>query len=551
MVKNKNKNNTTKNNRVFFLDIRNDSYQKPALPTSANSSNGGHRNIFHHNSTDVNTNNNALTTTSRGRMSYYANNYVSCETTIHRRIIEMYKCRDDFEIVDMNVRTSQPLSGHTRVDIANALQHMKNKCGKMLRKMSADMDYVDFSVHEFIVLHCLAFEEVELTSNPEEQTTLSEGLSLSLRHALTSNKKCIRSLTLSCCTLSEETCGILCDAFMNSYSLEVLHVLCNTSNLERLQRRFIPAMLEGLIGRKKLIDFHLGGASAHDLSTDNHLSDLLSHKQCGIENLYLGYDWNRSFDSHKLFQSFLDTNAYRGKGGSNTIRCESLIRLQFDGINFADNTLPRELALIFPNLETLSVACHRMPKLAFLDLPDESYLPQKLQRCYFPCTQLDFEEGRKLVRLLPNVSDAPDLEEDVVVKHYLDWTRCGRAQIRKAEDLNAALWPLIFQRAYRIMSENQLVLLEENEIIQQKTRRAGIIYSLLHHYQAMNKIEYRTVERDGLLFIMEQNSNEQEEACNSKESLWNRMTKTPTVEEEEAPDEMTMVFGNNDDNGDY
>jgi len=588
MGKNKNKNNNNnsnynnnnnKINRVFLLDIRNDSCN----PISRTPANGfppvvnGHdtqQQRNHHG------NHQTTTTNNTHRPRYYNNQSFSCETLIHRRIIEMYKCRDDFEIVDLNVRTSQPLTSHTRVDIANALQHMKTKCGKPLRRISADVDYIDFSVHEFVLLHCLAFDEIQLTSNPEEQTTISEGIAMSLRHALTANKKCIRFLEISHVTLTDETCGILCDAFWNAFNLETLRLALIPQNMDRLQRRFVPGLLEGLVGKKKLEELHLSGANAHDLS--GGLSELLSHKQCEIKDLYLGYDWSMPFDSRRLFQSFALSSSKYDNNRSTHIQCNSLLKLQLNGINLMDNILPSEVAIVFPNIETLSISCAIMPKLGFLDLP-EKLLPQKLQRCYFPCTELKLTESRKLVKKIPTVIDIPDFQNDSVVRHYLDWTKCGRAKLRditkKEDELSAALWPYIFQRAYRIMDNdamyyndyNTSLLTSKNEedddndgahIRKQKNRQLSIVYSLLHDYQEMNKQNYKTVEENGILFIMEANKEEEQEQIEEENALvvkgssfWNRMIqkrKEEEVEEEPITGDIDLftMFGNQDD-GDY
>ena len=353
------------------------------------------------------------------------------EMKIHRRIIEMYQRRDDFAQVDLNIRTSRSLSGNARADISNALQHMQAK-GKKLRRLSADIDYIDPSIHEFILLNCLTFEEIQLISTPFEETHISVGIATSLRHALTLNQKCVRSLEISC-ALSEETSGILIDALKDANALEIfrLGVMTRRSN-------YVAGMLESLTGKPKLTELQLTDSDAY---MSESLGGLLSNSICSLRELNIGYDWDRQpqFDSVQL------SNALR------EAQCNSVSVLLFNGINFEDNCL-RILPLAFPNLETLSISASRMPKLSFLDLPEEQ-LPRKLKSCYFPCTTLDIEEGRRLVEKLPHVVDVPDFVGDPIVQYFLDWARCGRA-VDEGTAMFASLWPLILERANHIMSDN-------------------------------------------------------------------------------------------------
>lgn len=374
------------------------------------------------------------------------------ETVIHRRIIEMYKCRDEFQMVDLDIRTPRTLSGTTRVDIANALQHMRSK-GKKLRRLSADIDYVDPSVHEFVLLNCLLFEEIQITSNPEERTGLSVGIAMSIRHALTSNQHCIRFLDISC-ALSEETSGILCDALENAESLEIFRIVLMSG-----RSSYVAGMLESLTGKAKLRELQVSDA---DANISESLSGLLSHPRCSLKDLSLSYDWSKNppFDPYQFCGSLGNT------------RCNTVTQLQMDGINFEDDNL-KDLPFVFPNLETLSISATEMPKLAFLDLQEDQLL-QKLRHCYFPCTNLDVEEGRKLVEKLPNVVDIPDFIDDPVVEHFLDWTRCGRVIGMRNVPMSASLWPLILERT--------------NEVLGEKPNRcANTMYNLLHDYSRMEQ----------------------------------------------------------------
>ena len=80
------------------------------------------------------------------------------------------------------------MTGTTRVDLSNALAHMRNTCHKTLRQLTVDIDYMDPSVHEFVILQCLSFRHICLVSNPEfEQTNLSVGLAMALQHSMTLN----------------------------------------------------------------------------------------------------------------------------------------------------------------------------------------------------------------------------------------------------------------------------------------------------------------------------------------------------------------------------
>jgi hypothetical protein len=392
------------------------------------------------------------------------------ETIIHRRIIEMYKARDDFQQVDLNIRTSKSLSANTRVDIANALQHMKAK-GKKLRRMSADIDYVDASVHEFVLLNCLHFEEIQITSNPEEQTFISVGIAMSLRHALTSNQQCIRSLDISC-ALSEETCEILIDALKDAHSLEIFRLVLMSAG----RSSFVSGMLESLTGKPKLKELQLNDANA---GISESLSGLLSDTRCNLKELNLGYDWDMTpqFDSVHLRESLCE------------VRCNSVTKLLFNGVNFENDTL-KELPLVFPNLETLSISAREMPKLSFLELPEQKHF-RKLKSCYFPCKVLDIEEARRLVEKLPNVVDVPDFKNDPVVEHFLDWTRCGRVLGLENAPTFASLWPLVLERTNHILAEKA-------------DRRTNTIYNLLQDY-------YRMGDADLLIFGEEDEDNEEED----------------------------------------
>lgn len=388
------------------------------------------------------------------------------ESIVHRRIIEMYKSRDDFSKVDLNIQTSRKLTAHARVDIANALQHMKTK-GKALRRLSADIDYIDASIHEFVLLNCLLFQEIQLTSLDEETEGLSVGIAMALRHALTCNSQCIQWLDISC-ALNEETCGILHDALKDSFSLQVFRFSGRGS-----RSSLAADLLESLTGKSKLVELQITDA---DAEISESLGTLFGNSRCSIKEFHLGYDWtaNSPFDSIRLSDAFLNVNA-----------CHSLQRLYFDGIQFLGDTL-RVLPSIFPNLEMLSISSYEMPeRLAFLDVTPSL---QRLEHCSFPsCTRLNLEEGRRLVDLLPNVVEISpkELRDDPVVQHFMDWTRCGRGK----QLCCSSLWPRMFERTNILLAEDE-------------KRCANTLYKLLQ--------DYYQLQRDGLLVVREE-SNDLEE----------------------------------------
>lgn len=411
------------------------------------------------------------------------------ESLVHRRIIEMYKSRDDFSKVDLNIKTSKKLTAHARVDVANALQHMKLK-GKTLRRLSADIDYIDPSIHEFVLLNCLLFQEIQLTSLDEETEGLSVGIAMALRHALTCNSQCIQWLDISC-ALDEETSGILHDALKDSFSLQVFRFSgrgCRSS--------LAADLLESLTGKSKLIELQITDT---DEEISESLGTLFGDSRCSIKEFHLGYDWtsNPPFDSIRFSGAFADANA-----------CHSLTRLYFDGIQFLGDTL-QVLPSAFPNLETLSIASYEMPqRLAFLDVNPSLH---KLKHCYFPsCTRLNLEEGRRLVDLLPNVVEISpeELRDDPVVQHFMDWTKSGRGK----QLCCSSLWPRIFERTN--------VLLAENE-----KRCANTVYKLLQ--------DYYQLQRDGLMIIREEDEgedkNEDEEEDDEEEENFDNV---PIIEEE-------------------
>eukprot|EP00547_Thalassionema_nitzschioides_P004680 CAMPEP_0194215316 /NCGR_PEP_ID=MMETSP0156-20130528/17036_1 /TAXON_ID=33649 /ORGANISM="Thalassionema nitzschioides, Strain L26-B" /LENGTH=430 /DNA_ID=CAMNT_0038943799 /DNA_START=155 /DNA_END=1443 /DNA_ORIENTATION=- len=391
------------------------------------------------------------------------------ESIVHRRIIDMYKSRDDFSKIDLNIQTSKPLTAHARVDIANALQHMKTK-HKHLRRLRADLDYIDASIHEFVLLNCLLFQEIQLTSLDEETEGLSVGIAMALRHALTCNgAQCLTWLELSC-DLNEETCSILQDGFHDSQSLRVFHYSGRGS-----RSSLAADLLERLTGKTTLVEMQITDT---DAEISESLAALFGDSRCRIQEFHLGYDWtcNPPFDAMRLAGAF--------SGCSNA--CHSLTKLYLDGIPFPDDSL-QFLPLVFPNLETLSIASYEMPqRLAFLDVTPSL---NKLKYCYFPsCARLNFEEGRRLVDLLPNVVDLAPLElrNDPVVQHFMDWTKCGRGQ----QLCCGSLWPRIIERTNVLLAED-------------KNRRANTVYKLLQ--------DYYQLQLDGLMIVREEKEEEEEE----------------------------------------
>jgi len=396
----------------------------------------------------------------------------SSEMWIHRKIIDLFKHRDDFEQIDLNVRTSRGLSGRTRVDVSNALMHMKSK-GKKLRRLTADIDYMDPSVHEFVLLACLWFEEICITSNPEfEQTSLSVGLAMAVRHALTCNQQCIRVLELTC-GVTEETCDVLADAMANANQLEVFqwHLLAGRS-------AHLRGVLEGLQGKTNLTQLRLTNV---DADAAGSLASVLGDSRCRITELELRYDWERSphYNTARLSHALSD------------ISNESVARLILDGIPFfssavqedgahsstssaslsSSSSTTRILALAFPCMETLSLATPEMPSFAdFLDLPAHQ-LPQKLKSCYFPCTVSDVEQARNLVERLPTLVNIPDFESDSIVQHYLDWRLVMKSQ---QAPTCANVWPLVFERTNQTLRDHP-------------DRRANMLYTLLQDFNGLKK----------------------------------------------------------------
>jgi len=441
------------------------------------------------------------------------------ETLMHRKIIGLFKHRDDFEQMDLNVCTSRGLSGRTRVDVSNALMHMRSK-GKKLRRLTADIDYMEPSVHEFVLMACLWFDEICITSNPEfEQTSLSVGLAMAVRHALTCNQKCARVLELTC-GVSEETSDVLADAMANAHQLEVLqcHLLAGRSS-------HLCGVLDGLQGKSNLKQLHLRNVNADAAES---LASLLGNSRCRITELELRYDWERT--PHYNTAKFCDALA--------DISNESVTRLILDGIRFfstagrdkdadstttpsaslptrffatavrddddADSTtnqsassLPstRVLATAFSHMETLSLSAPEMPSFVdFLDLPPHQ-LPPTLKSCYFPnCTVSDVEQARNLVERLPALVDIPDYESDPIVQHFLDWRLVMKQQ---QEPTCATVWPFILERTTQKLGDHP-------------GRQANMLYTLLQDYHGLQK--------SGKLVFPVKKEEEQQEDTDSDEN---------------------------------
>jgi hypothetical protein len=525
MGKNKNKGNNNNNNnsnqncqgdggKVFLLDIRND----PA-------SNQHHH--HHHHSTSNHSHGHHPNPN-----SFHSKLQILSETAVHRKIIDLFKKRDDFAQVDLNIRTSRSLSSTTRIDLSNALMHMRGK-GKKLRRLSADIDYMDPSVHEFVLLNCLWFDEVRITSNPEEQTYLSSGLAMSLRHALTMNAKCTRVLELTC-GLSEETSELLGEAMSGAHQLEVfkLHLLAG-------QTRNVASMMDGLRGKNKLKELHLTDVSA-DVSES--LAGLLKDSSCRLQELDLSCNWETSerFDTAKFCEALAD------------VKNKSVTKLILDGIIFSSNNnndhmnasvsgcSTKVLPLAFPNMEVLSIAAPEMPCLDFLDLPDHQ-LPHKLKSCYFPCMELDLEQGRNLVERLPSITDIPDFASDVIVQHLLDWRKILG---RKAAPEAAAVWPFILERTNAKLRNHP-------------HRCANMLYTLLQDFNGLRKngqliypgdIQYEKAEAAVATRTKNNNNNN----SNQKKPKKQKEPKPAKVEvEEEAAQVDFSIFNNFDTSGDY
>ncbi|KAL3937406.1 MAG: hypothetical protein SGARI_002136 [Bacillariaceae sp.] len=444
--------------RVFVLDIRSDN----------NSS--GNRN--HHNP------------------HVAASSNVS-ETAVHRRIIELFKSRDEFDAIDLTVTTSRSLSASCRSDIANCLAHMRSK-KKTLRTLKADIDYMDPSVHEFVVLQCLLFEHLCIESNPLEQASLSVGLAMSIRHALTLNKNCTKILELQC-GLSEASSEIMADAMTGAYDLEVLrvHLLAGRST-------YLCGVLEGLQGKSKLGELHLRNVTAE---VAEPLANMLNHSSCGVKELYLSYPWEGDDDDTGNCTSFQRYNTAALCASLANIRNTSVTKLILDGISFSVASSREEsgavdaivaaaastssirnssrmaggnttaLITAFTKLETLSIAAPEMPHLDFLHTLESEQLPQHLQHCYFPCPVPNVEEARNLVERVPSVVDIPDYCHDAVVQHFLDLHKVQKSSRLPA---TAAVWPFLLQRTNCILQDHP-------------SRNANMVYKLLQDYHGMHK----------------------------------------------------------------
>lgn len=428
------------------------------------------------------------------------------ETAVHRKIIELFKSRDDFRHIDLHIQTSRGLSGTTRVDLSNALAHMRNKCHKTLRKVTADMDYMDPSVHEFVLLQCLSFRHICLTSNPEfEQTNLSVGLAMSLQHAMTLNMNGhgtnILELT---CAISEPVSELLAEAMRQSRELKTfrLHLLG-----EQNSSQWIGGVLAGLTGKLTLEILHLQDVNAL-VSTE--LATLLGDTKCRVRELSLTYNWalQPKYNTQQLCHALTCMTDNNNKS-SESVKTLLLDGIQFDpAISDADEVPPslltspsssflssstissssspkpplskpssslststtRVLPLAFPNMETLSLAAPQMPRLAFLELPQHQ-LPHHLKHCYFPCSVLDIEQGRNLVEVLPNVVDIPDFASDPYVEHLLDWRKILGG---KDAPTAAALWPPILERTNTLLEDHP-------------RRQANMLYTLLQDYYRLQK----------------------------------------------------------------
>ena len=430
------------------------------------------------------------------------------EILIHRRIIEMYNARDDFTIIDMHVDTCRTISKTTKVDIANALQHMKSK-HKTLRRLKANIDYMDPSVHEFVLLNVLEFHEVVIESTPFEQTHISSGISIALRHSLTANQRCIRYLDLSC-GISEESCGILSDALKQIQNQSTSNHVLEYFRLNLLagNSRFVSSITEGLVGISTLQTLHLGNANGKDLGEP--LKQVLSNSKCNIRELYLDCDddYDEHFDTTEFMQQFHDT------------RCNSIIKFHTSGINYNYYITPpsqvtgqggkdlKDLNEMFPNLQCLELESCNISKLAFLDeemiLSDNrarqqhfhahSYSHrslhhqpiqqqfQKLTTCSLKNCIIPIEEKRRLLQSIPYITTLhttstqttaggttftneeqhviDNHNNDPIVNHYLDWNRYGRVPLLQMNINNISInnpnnnmmmvieetiWPIIFE----------------------------------------------------------------------------------------------------------
>lgn len=425
------------------------------------------------------------------------------EKAVHRKIIELFKSRDDFKYIDLRIQTSQGLSGTTRVDVSNALAHMRNKCKKTLRKLTADMDYMDPSVHEFVLLQCLSFRHVCLTSNPEfEETNLSVGLAMSLQHALCLNAHGHGTHTLELtCAISQPVSELLAEAMRQARELNTLrlHLLGDQQH----SSRWIGGILAGLTGKGHLEVLHLRDVNA---CISEELANLLGDNKCRVKELSLSYDWamKPKYSTQQLCQALMDMvedDKKKKSGGS--IKTLLLDGIQFDPPNteieegtqstdpsssfLSSSTISsssslkaqyakpssstastRVLPLAFPNMETLSLAAPQMPRLAFLELPQDQ-LPKQLKHCYFPCSVLDMEQGRNLVEAVSSIVDVPEFASDPYVRHLLDWRK-----ILEGDDppTAAALWPGVLERANTLLKDHP-------------HRQANMLYTLLQDYYGL------------------------------------------------------------------
>jgi hypothetical protein len=395
------------------------------------------------------------------------------ETIIHRKIIELFKCRDEFQFIDMTVRTSRGLSGTTRVDISNCLAHMRGK-GKKLRRLKADMDYMDPSVHEFVVLNCLSFDELCIQSNPLEQACLSPGLAMSIRHALTLNKHCTKILELQC-GLSESAAEILSDAMQTAYDLEILkvHLLTGRST-------HICGVLDGLQGKSRLRELHLRNVTA---DVADSLAAMLGHQGCRLQELNLSCPWEGDDDDDAMGSSSAPYNTAQLCAALANITNTSITKLILDGIRFPVQVKEEDgidavpdmggnttsLMKAFQKLETLSIAAPAMPHLDFLHALPNDQLPKHLKQCYFPCLTSNVQEARNLVERVPTVVDIPDYASDHVVQHFLDWRK-----IQQNLPKTASVWPHLIQHTNGIMRDSS-------------QRRANMVFNLLKEYHGLHK----------------------------------------------------------------
>lgn len=452
------------------------------------------------------------------------------ETVIHRRIIQLFKSRDEFQYIDLNVRTSRGLSGTTRVDISNCLAHMRHK-GKTLRKLTADIDYMDPSVHEFVTLHCLQFQHISIMSNPLEQACLSPGLAMSIRHALTLNKQCTKILELQC-ALSETTSEIMADAMKTANDLESLkiHLLTGRST-------YVCGVLEGLQGKSKLKKLQLQNVSA---DVAESLAQMLGHRGCRVQELHLNYPWEGDEEADTTFVY----NTACLCAALAEIRNTSITKLILDGIRFSTATREKKedgtvaisivgsgntvsLIQAFQKLETLSIAAPEMPHLDFLSLP-RAELPQHLKHCYFPCLLPNVEEARNLVERVPTIIDVPDYASDCVVQHLLDWRKVASSLPK-----HASVWPHVIYHTCQKMQDSAL----------SRRRQANMVYTLLQEYHGLHK-------KGELVFSSSsENDKSGQEAMTCKKSSY-------YDEEEKKEDAVDLfgtfdVFGEQGEDGDY